>query len=102
MLALLGRLTVEEDARLTKMYPQRIPTRVTVTLDDGRTLSEEVDDLPGFGGRPATRADIETKFRRIVAPVWKEDQVSGFLAVAWNLDHQDTVAGLFPRMVVAE
>ena len=101
LLALLGKLTVEEDAGLTRMYPQKIPTRVTVTLDDGRVLTEQVDDLPGFGGRPATRQDIEAKFRRVVAPVWQESQIRAFLDLAWNLDQQDTLAGLFERMVVA-
>ncbi len=101
LLALLAKLTVEEDAALTRMYPQKIPTRVTVTLDDGHVLTEQVDDLPGFGGRPATRQDIETKFRRVVAPIWPEPQIRAFLHVAWNLDQQDKVAGLFERMVVA-
>jgi len=101
LLGLLGKLTVEEDAALTRMYPQKIPTRVTVTLDDGRVLTEQVDDLPGFGGRPATRADIEAKFRRVVAPVWPDAQIGAFLAFAWNLDRQDKMAGLFERMVVA-
>ncbi|MGI4943564.1 MAG: MmgE/PrpD family protein [Janthinobacterium lividum] len=99
--ALLSKLTVEEDPALTKMYPQKIPTRVTVTLDDGRVLAEQVDDLPGFGGRPMTRDDVEAKFRRNVKAVWPEQQTSAFLSYAWDLDRQSTVTGLSARMVVA-
>jgi 2-methylcitrate dehydratase len=99
--ALLSKLTVEEDLALTKMYPQKIPNRVTVTLDDGRVLTEQVDALPGFGGAPITRADVEAKFRRNVKALWREPQVRDFLAYAWDLDKQSSLAGLFKRMVVA-
>ncbi|WP_158742966.1 MmgE/PrpD family protein [Acidisphaera sp. L21] len=100
VLALLAKLTVEEDPALTKIYPQKLPTRVTVTLDDGRVLAEQVDDLPGFGGRPMTRDDVEAKFRRNVKAFWPEQQIHDFLGYAWDLDHQDSITGLFPRMVV--
>jgi 2-methylcitrate dehydratase len=100
VLALLAKLTVEEDPALTKMYPQKIPTRVTVTLEDGRVLAEQVDDLPGFGGRAMTRDDVEAKFRRNVKALWPDQQIHDFLGYAWELDHQDNITGLFPRMVV--
>jgi 2-methylcitrate dehydratase len=98
---LLAKLTVEEDPALTKMYPQKIPTRITVTMDDGQVLAQQVDDLPGLGGRPMTRDDVEAKFRRNVRTIWPEQQTRDFLSYAWELDRQDTIAGLFPRMVVA-
>jgi 2-methylcitrate dehydratase len=99
--ALLSKLTVEEDPALTQMYPQKIPNRVTVTLDDGRVLTEQVDALPGFGGTPITRDDVEAKFRRNVKALWGEPQIRDFLAYAWQLDQQDALPGLFARMVVA-
>jgi 2-methylcitrate dehydratase len=98
--ALLSKVTVEEDPALTKLYPQKIPNRVSVTLDDGRVLTEQVEALPGFGGTPITRTDVEDKFRRNVKTVWPEPQLRDFLAYAWELDRQDQIAGLFDRMVV--
>lgn len=94
---LLGKLTVEEDAALTAMYPQKIPNRVTIKLDDGRELSEEVDDLPGFGGKPMARPDAEEKFRRNAKGVMAERQMHALLDAAWTLDRAPNLGTLFER-----
>jgi 2-methylcitrate dehydratase len=99
--ALLAVLKVEEDPAFTAATPKRFPTRVTVTMNDGRVFKAQVDDLPGFGGLPMTRADVETKFRRYARGVWPEAQMRGFLDYAWTLDQQPDLSGLFKRMVVA-
>ena len=99
--ALLAVLKVEEDPAFTAATPKRFPTRITVTLNDDRVITSQVDDLPGFGGKPMTRADVEAKFRRFVKGIWPEAQMRNFLAYAWNLDQQQNLAGLFPRMIVA-
>lgn len=101
LLTLLKTLDVKEDPALTAIYPKKIPNRVTVTLDNGRVLSEQVDDLPGFGGRPATRADIEAKFHRNVKALWPVAQIDAFLALAWDLDRQPNLSGLFQHIIVA-
>lgn len=99
--ALLTKVKVEEDAELTKMYPQKIPNRISVTLEDGKVLTEQVEELPGFGGKPITRADVEAKFRRNVKVLWQEKQIRDFLGYAWDLDRQDALGGLFKRMIVS-
>lgn len=99
--SLLTKIKVEEDPELTKMYPQKIPNRITVTLEDGKVFKEEVDALPGFGGQPITRADVEDKFRRNVRGTWQEKQTRDFLAFAWELDKHDALADLFKHMVVS-
>jgi 2-methylcitrate dehydratase len=100
VLALLQNLSVKEDPALTQLYPQKIPTRVNATLGDGRVISKQVDDLPGFGGRPMTRADVEAKFKRNVKALWPEAHMREFLDYAWNLDQSQQMSGLFPRMVM--
>lgn len=99
LVALLKKLRVEEDDALTQMSPQRLPNRVTVTLEDGNVISEQVDDLPGFGGKALTRQGTEEKFRRAVKGVWKEKQSKDFLQLAWNLDQQTNLKALLRQMV---
>lgn len=99
LVALLKKLTVEEDEALTKMSPQRLPTRVTVTLDDGRVITEQVDDLPGFGGKPLDRQGTEEKFLRSVKGIWSEKQSRAFFQLAWDLDQQRDLKALFKHMV---
>jgi 2-methylcitrate dehydratase len=101
LVALLKKLTVEEDDALTKLSPQRLPTRVTVTLEDGRVITEQVDDLPGFGGKPLTRAGTEEKFLRSVHGIWPEKQSRAFFELAWKLEQQHDVKRLLQSMVVA-
>ena len=100
LVALLKKLTVEEDDALTKMTPQRLPTRVTVTLDDGRIISEQVNDLPGFGGVPLTRQGTEEKFLRSVKGSWSEKQSRAFLDLSWNLDKQSDLKGVLKHLAV--
>ncbi|HEY0286737.1 MAG TPA: MmgE/PrpD family protein [Pseudomonas sp.] len=99
LIALLKKLTVEEDEALTKMTPQRLPNRVTVTLEDGRVITEQVDDLPGFGGKPLTREGTEEKFLRSVNGVWSEKQARAFFDVAWRLEQQHDLKSLFKHML---
>ncbi|WP_397453074.1 MmgE/PrpD family protein [Pseudomonas sp. NA-150] len=100
LVALLKKLTVEEDDVLTKMSPQRLPTRVTVTLEDGRVITEQVDDLPGFGGKPLDRRGTEEKFFRSVNGVWSQKQSQAFFDVAWQLDQQRDLSHLLRLMIV--
>ena len=69
ILAFMRRITVKEDPVLTaRTGPSAVPTRISATLDDGRRISHEVDDVPGFVGRPMGRADLDRKFRGNVGP----------------------------------
>jgi 2-methylcitrate dehydratase len=96
--ALMKKITVKEDPALTAIFPKSIPNRITATLEDGRSLSRQVDDLPGFAGRPMQRADIERKFRNNAAKRWREDQMRHVLDAVWQLDRHTKLAdmlGLF-------
>lgn len=101
LLALLKTVRVEEDETLTRLSPQRLPNRVTVTLKDGRVVTEQVNDLPGFGGTPLDRQGTEEKFLRITQGLWPEQQARAFLEVAWALDQQQDLGELFRRLVLS-
>jgi 2-methylcitrate dehydratase PrpD len=58
ILRLAGITTLEEDPHLTAAYPAAQGAEVVVTLRDGRTLSERLDDLT-----PATPTEIRARFR---------------------------------------
>lgn len=69
LLDLVSRTTVVEDPRLTAGYPNGIPNRVTVTLDDGRELVREVSFPPGHDKNPLTDEQLATKFHTLVDPI---------------------------------
>lgn len=68
LLDLVSRTTVVEDPKLSEGYPNGIPNRIKVTLDDGRVLESEVSFPPGHDKNPLSDTQLETKFRGLVEP----------------------------------
>jgi 2-methylcitrate dehydratase PrpD len=64
---LLARTEVIADPELTKLYPTKFPARVTITLKDGRRLTETRDFPKGDPQEPLTPSEIEAKFLDNVA-----------------------------------
>jgi 2-methylcitrate dehydratase len=100
VLALMKCTTVVEDPELTTLYPKYYATEVTVTLDNGKTYSKRVDDVPGFATHPMSRADFEAKFRKNVTDIIGAQQASAALATLWDLDHLDDISKIFTPFVL--
>jgi len=91
---LLQKTSVKEDARLSNMYPDKMPNRVEITLEDQTTLVEEVIDLPGFGGEPLSRTETEEKFLRSVSGAMSPAHADHFLSIAWRLESSQNLQGV--------
>lgn len=65
--ALLQKVRVRPDERFTQRFPQQMPTRVRITLRDGRVLSREKHDYEGFYTRPMSWEAVRGKFERVAA-----------------------------------
>jgi 2-methylcitrate dehydratase PrpD len=78
--ALARRVAVVEDPRLTATIPARRPARVTVSLDDGTVLTQQVDAASGDFDRPYPVAALRAKFLELTAPV-----LGGRAGAAWEL-----------------
>ncbi len=74
LLDLVARTTVVEDPALTAGYPNGIPNRVTVTLDDGSTLVSEVAFPPGHDKNPLTDAQLALKFHGLADAAISRDR----------------------------
>ncbi len=93
--AFMRKITVHEDPALTaRTGPSIVPTRVTAVLADGKRVVREVDDVPGFVGRPMGRADIERKFRSNIGQRWPRERIDAILASLWALDRTDDLSAL--------
>ena len=64
---LLKNVTVRPDDAFTARYPGEVPSRVTISLKDGKSYSHEVKSYPGFPTRPFTWDEIVAKFDKLVA-----------------------------------
>ncbi len=65
---LLRKVTVRPDEVLSKSFPQEMPCRIRVFLNDGQVLSIEKRDYEGFYTRPPSWEQAETKFASLATP----------------------------------
>jgi 2-methylcitrate dehydratase len=87
LIDLVARTRVVEDPQLTAAYPAGTPNRVTVTLDDGRTLISEVAFPPGHDKNPLTDEQLAEKFHGLVDPVLGRDRADQILRRVSGLEN---------------
>jgi 2-methylcitrate dehydratase len=94
LLDLVSRTRVIEDPRLTAGYPAGTPNRVTVTLDDGSTLSLEVTFPPGHAQNPLSDEQLAAKFHGLVRPVLGANRADEIWSRVANLEHDPAPSGM--------
>ena len=100
ILAFMRKITVKEDPALTARVGAMVPTRVTAILDDGRRVSSEVDDVPGFPGRPMNRTEVERKFGANVGGRWPRERTDAVLQELWAVDRTRDIAALLGKLLL--
>jgi 2-methylcitrate dehydratase len=94
ILAFMRKITVQPDPALTTRSRNAPPTRLTATLEDGKRITRQVDNIPGFPGQPMSRADVERKFRSNVGKRWQPKRTDDILQALWALEHTDDLRRL--------
>jgi len=84
--SLLCRVTVRGLAEFSARFPEEMPSRVTVTLKDGRTLSRTLFDYPGFHTRPQPWDDAVSKFMALAEPHASPSVLADIVAAVHDLD----------------
>ena len=64
---LLKKVSVRPNHEFTEVYPQRMPAKVSVRLQDGKVIEHEVQDNPGLASRPFTWEEEVEKFDELTA-----------------------------------
>jgi 2-methylcitrate dehydratase len=98
--ALMQRVAVREDPALTAMFPEYMPTRVTVRLSTGQVLTEEVLDMPGGPRAPMTDRQVEEKFHGLLRPLASGAQRDSILSLAWSVEQLPDLAPLLASMTL--
>ena len=97
---LMAKVRVSACAELDRHFPQYWSGRVTATLKDGRTLSEEVIVPKGERENPMTRAEVEQKFIELVAPVLGEAKATSVMAEVELLDKRESLEPLLAALLL--
>jgi 2-methylcitrate dehydratase PrpD len=69
ILALRAQVKVAQDPALTRAYPKQYGARVTLTLSNGETVAETVQDAWGDPAWPLSVAELEAKFCQLLNKV---------------------------------
>jgi 2-methylcitrate dehydratase len=65
---MLQRVTVRPNPSYSERFPSEMPCRVEIRLRDGRTLTKEMRDYPGFFTQPMSWEMALAKFERLAEP----------------------------------
>ena len=84
---LLLRVVVKPNPDFSRRFPMEMPARVTVTLRDGRVLTRELGDYPGFTTRPVSWSDATSKFLALASRLVPEDVLAEISSAVSELDH---------------
>ena len=64
---LLKKVSVRANHEYTDEYPEKMPAKITVRLQDGKVIEHEVQDYPGLASHPFKWEESVEKFDRLVA-----------------------------------
>jgi 2-methylcitrate dehydratase PrpD len=91
------KVTVADD--LTAKYPAAWPARLTIALRDGSTSTRSADFPRGNPENPISTADLENKFRAMVAPIHGSTAAERALAVCHSLESCADMAEAFSHLL---
>jgi 2-methylcitrate dehydratase len=83
---LLCRVSVRANAEFSQRFPDAMVARVTVTLQDGRSLSREVADYPGLNAPPLAWKHVQQKFESLTNGRLTSDQNRRLVDAVRHLD----------------
>lgn len=94
-LDLLDRTTIAEAKDLNEGYPDGIPNRLILTMNDGRKYTLMVKYPRGHAGNPMTDEEVEAKFRGLADGVIPNALQNKLLDAMWTLDKAKDVKTLW-------
>ena len=65
---LLHKVSIHPTDEFSSRFPDQMPCRLAITLRDGRVLSKEIHDYPGFVTNPMSWEMAFEKFERLTGP----------------------------------
>ena len=89
---------MRSDERLTALYPEAAPARVSVRTKAGQTRSAEVLYPRGHAKNPLSDADVLDKFHELTAAKLSQTQRAGVLDTLSQLERVDDVAAVIKKL----
>ena len=84
--SLLRKVTIQPDEALSKRFPNEMPCRIEINLQDGQKLQIEKLDYEGFYTRPVSWEQIVAKFERLTVPYITTEQRTSIVETVEHLE----------------
>jgi len=94
----MDKVKVVPNREFEALFPEYQPSRVTLTLTDGRSLSKRVDVPKGDPRDPMTEDEIGVKFRALGESVIGADGCDRVRDVVMTLETHDSISPLLDAM----
>ena len=73
----------------TNAYPAKMKAKAEILFNDGRTITQETDDYPGFHTRPYTWEQTIDKFKKLSQPINSSEKQNEMIDTIEQLEMRD-------------
>lgn len=88
---MVPRAIVKKVDPYTRAYPDEVPVKATITFADGRSMTRERRDYPGFKSTPLEWPDVIAKFERLSAPAADEARRAAIVEAVRGVDAAESL-----------
>ncbi len=92
--AQMAKVKVVANAEFEKAFPAKQCTRVTITINDGRTFTHAMDFPKGDPRDPMTLEELQVKFDALASPIMSEKRRAQLREAIFGLENLRDVAEL--------
>ena len=96
--AVLNKVEIVADAELSKLYPEKFPAQVSVTMDNGSIYTSEMYYPKGDPGNPLSDDELRDKFRANVADLAPGKKSDELIQMIENLSDLPDLSELMLRL----
>lgn len=89
---LLGKIKVVADPEIDAMFPGVKRARVTITNNEGRSFTAQVDHAKGSPLNPMSDEEIISKFRANAGAVLSKEQQDKVIDLTWKFDELEEIS----------
>src|SRR5262249_20434590 len=98
--SLTDKITVKEDAELSRQFPNTMPCRIEVEAKDGRRGVSSVAYPHGHVKNPMSDEEVNEKFRELAQRVLSRERADAALDLLWKLERARDLDSVYAAMRV--
>jgi 2-methylcitrate dehydratase PrpD len=95
LLRLIGSMSLKADPELTRLYPQKWPSRVEIKLENGERYNGYCEYPKGDPENPFSEMELIEKFKKLCGNILTEDEKERIIDSVLNLEKMDDVTHIF-------